>query len=110
VAWPLYGNDRQAFATYRQEADLLGIPVALMNRKSKQPLSLHGSPESWLCSGFEGAVVLNPRWGGYWLNKLQGPFVCEDIQHGREIASMLMPFGKQNQVMVPGPVETRMAA
>ena len=110
VAWPLYGNDRRVFATYRQEAELLGIPAALMNQRSSQPLRLHGSPENWLSSGFLGVVVVDPRWGGFWLNQLPGPFVCEDIEHGREIASMLMPFGRQNQVMVPTPIQTGMAA
>lgn len=112
VAWKLYGNDSSSFATYRQEADLLGIPAALRSRNMRSALHLYPTPEDWLLSGFDGTVVLNRKWGGYWLNRLPGPFICADIEHGHEIASMLRPYAKSHLVQVPNPAlgQLRMAA
>ena len=110
VAWPLYGNDRDAFATYRQEADLLGVPAALRHRNSGVPLWLQRTPEDWLLSGFAGTCVLNAKWGGHWLAKLPGPFICADIEHGRQIAAMLKPYGKAHLVLVPAPARLQEAA
>jgi hypothetical protein len=101
IAWPLYGMDRDSFATYLQEAVLLGTPAVLQARNASAALRLHRLPEDWILSGFEGSVVLNRRWGGHWLSKLPGPFIAEDVEHGREVAGMLRPYGKAHLVRIP---------
>lgn len=103
IAWPLYGSCRDSWASLHGDVDILGIPAALRNHRSGLPLNLHRTPEDWLLSGFEGCCVVNKRWGGTHLSRLPGPFVCEDIGHGREVAAMLKPFGKEGLVHVPAP-------
>lgn len=102
VAWPLFGNDPDNFATYRLDADVLGAGQMSdrFRQRARKPLRLHRHPHDWIVSGFDGSVVLNRRWGGLWLNKVRGPFVCADLQHGREISSMLLPFKKAHEVMI----------
>lgn len=109
VAWPLYGSNRTTWATLRLEAELLGIPQALRHRQTGQPLKLCRSPESWLMDGFDGSCVVSKRHGAHWLNTLPGPFVAEDVDHGRELATLLKPYGKAHLIHVPAP-EAREAA
>ena len=109
VAWPLYGSRRDFWASFNLKADLLGIPQALRHRSSGAPLRLHRTPEDWLLSGFDGSCIVNQRWGGHWLNKLPGPFVCNDVRHASEVAAMLKPFGKDALVYFATP-DTREAA
>ena len=102
VAWPLHGSDPDNFATFRLEADVLGAGQMCdqIRQKAGNPLRLHRHPQDWIASGFDGSVLLNQRWGGYWLNKVKGPFIAADLDHGREVAAMLRPFKKSHLVMI----------
>ena len=103
VAWPLYGHRRDIWGSFNLSVDLLGIPAALDSYRTRKPLRLHRTPEDWVLSGFEGACIVNKRWGGMHLQRLACPLVCEDALHGRELATSLKPYGKDCLVHVPAP-------
>lgn len=102
VAWPLHGNDPDNFAMFRLESDILGADqmCSKFRQASRKPLRLHRHPHDWIVSGFAGSVILNKAYGGHWLNKVGGPFVCSDLEHGREVAAMLRPFNRSHEVMI----------
>lgn len=101
IAWPLYGSNGGCWGSLNLQVDLLGIPAAVRSLDTGAPLRLHQTPEAWLQSGFDGCAIVNLRWGGHWLSKLRCPIVCDDLAHGREVAAMLRPYGKENLVSVP---------
>lgn len=110
VAWPLQSSGVERVATYRQEADVLGVPELLAKRPAGVPLQLHRHPHDWVNARFQGAMILNQQWGGHWLSKAQGPFLCTDVEHGRAVAEMLRPFGKAYLVVLPASLALKEAA
>lgn len=89
VAWPLQAPDR--FATAVGEADMLGIPNMRSTARCKfmGPLKVYKHPLNWLMAGCRGCVVLNPRYGGYWLRRCNRDILAEDLNHGRQLKAML---------------------
>ena len=109
VAWPLHAPDM--FATAIGEADMLGILGMKSTPRCRftEPLQLHRTPLNWLKAGCRGCVVLNPRFGGYWLRRCDRHILTEDLAHGRELKAMLskgtpglpLPPFDMNRLLVP---------
>jgi hypothetical protein len=102
VAWPLH--DPTAFVTamgLNDGADVLG-PHNMVKRCG-EPLRIHRTPLQWLQAGGDGCCLLKPG-ARRWLRKAGGPFVCEDIDHGREVRDLLgrdgAPMG-HHRILVP---------
>lgn len=99
VAWP--AHDPWAFATAmgdRDGAAVLG-PQNMVQRGG-QPLTVHRTPLSWLKAGCEGCVALKPG-ARRWLLKAGGPFVAEDVEHGRELRQLLGADAMRHRILVP---------
>lgn len=87
VAWPLHDPD--AFATVmglNDGADVLG-PWNMVQRRGA-PLRVHRHPLAWLQAGCTGCVVLKPG-GRHWLKRAGGPFIADDVEHGRELRELI---------------------
>jgi hypothetical protein len=97
VAWPLHSRDE--FATAVGGADMLG--AWFMTARGGLPLSIYRTPHNWLVGGCVGCVVLNEEWGGHWLHRAGGPFLAEDLQHAREIRTMLGVHAVKHTILVP---------
>lgn len=97
VAWPLLQPHLAATAV--READVLG-PLNMV-RRGGRPLHVYRTPLAWLKAGCTGCVVLNQDWAAYWLDHAGGPFVAEDVQHGREIRELLGEKAGRHRVLVP---------
>lgn len=89
AAWPLHAPE--FFATAVGEADMLGISNMRSTRgcKFSGPLKVFRTPHNWLKAGCQGCVVLNPRYGGYWLRRTNREILAEDLAHGRELRAIL---------------------
>ena len=99
VAWPL--SDPWAFATAmgdRDGAAILG-PVNMVKRGG-QPLAVHRTPLDWLKAECTGCVALKPA-AGEWLLKAGGPFIVEDVEHGRELRQLLGPDAMRHRILIP---------
>lgn len=108
VAWNLNAPDYPAtYCGPDGGADLLGI-INCQCRGSG-PLAIHKTPLQWLQAGCDGVVPLNRQWAGHWLNKASGPFVVEDIEHGREIRALLGRHASAHEILIRNP-EQRQAA
>lgn len=99
VAWPV--DDPKAFATAmgaNDGADVLGSEW--MIRRGGRPLRVYRTPLTWLQANCEGCVPLK---GGarHWLARAGGPFICDDLEHGRELRDMLGPAAAFNRILVP---------
>ena len=97
IAWPL--DDPEQIATAGREADMLGIWSML--QRGGRPLRVHRTPEGWLQAKCDGCCVINPDWGGYWLDKAGGPFIAEDVQHGHELRHVLGRNAARHRLLVP---------
>jgi hypothetical protein len=102
VAWPL--ADPYAYATalgLNDGADVLG-PANMVQRGGK-PLVIHRTPLEWLQAGGEGCVMLKPGSpvACQWLARAGGPFIAQDIAHGREIRAMLGRVAARHRILVP---------
>lgn len=111
VAWPL--ADPESFATamgLNDGADHLG-PQNLIKRLGK-PLMIHRTPLRWLQAGGTGCVPLKPKSikAGVWLARAGGPFIVEDVEHGREVRTMLGAAAGRHQIFVPQGEARRTAA
>ncbi len=99
VAWPL--NHPEVFATamgLNDGADVLGPQNMIWRRGA--PLKVWRTPLRWLQSGCDGCVLLTPG-GRHWLRKAGGPFVAEDVEHGREIRDLLGRDAARHRILVP---------
>lgn len=99
VAWPI--GAPEAFATamgVNDGADVLG--VVNMVARGGMPLVVHRNPFRWLQAGCEGCCLLKPG-ARHWLIKAGGPFIVEDVEHGREIRDLLGSAGRRHQILVP---------
>jgi hypothetical protein len=99
VAWPL--NDPDAFVTAmgpNDGADILG-PQWMVHRRGA-PLMVHRTPLRWLQAGCEGCVLLKPG-ALHWLHKAGGPFIAEDLEHGRELRDLLGANAIRHRILVP---------
>lgn len=100
VAWPI--ADPAVFATAmgcNDGADILG-PVHMIARHGA-PLKVHRTPLGWLKAKCEGCVPLKPG-ARHWLVWAGGPFIAEDIEHGRELREML---GHRHRILIPQTAE-----
>lgn len=87
VAWPVH--DPEAFTTVmgvNDGADVLG-PVAMLHRRGA-PLRVHRHPLAWLQAGCTGCVPLTPG-ARHWLIRAGGPFIADDVDHGRELRDLI---------------------
>ena len=99
VAWPIH--EPWAFATAMGDsdgADVLG-PQNMVQRGGA-PLVIHRTPLDWLKAGCEGCVALKPA-ARHWLLKAGGPFIVEDVEHGRELRQLLGPNSPRHRILVP---------
>ena len=64
---------------------------------------IYRTPLEWLQAGGEGCVMLKPESPAacQWLARAGGPFVAQDIEHGREIRAMLGPVAARHRILVP---------
>lgn len=105
VAWPLHAPD--CFALAIGEADMLGIWN--MISRGGLPLPVHHTPHDWLVAGCQGCVPLNMQWAGHWLDKAGGPFVSQDLEHGREVRDLLGAAAAKHSILVQLSDERRVA-
>ena len=96
VAWRLDAPD--TYATAIHNADMLGAWHMLC--RGGRPLHVHRTPINWLRAGCEGCVVLNPDWGDHWLQTAGGPFIAEDVHHGRKLREMLGDKASRHSIFV----------
>ena len=97
IAWPLF--QPHLFATAIREVDLLG--AANMVRRNGKPLYVYKTPLDWLKAGCTGCVPINRRWAGHWLDKAGGPFIAQDMEHGREVRELLGFASARHRVLAP---------
>lgn len=98
VAWPY--NTPLAFSTamgVSDGADVLG-PQNMVSRQG-EPLTIHRTPLAWLQADCAGCVLLKPA-AGHWLKRAGGPFIVEDVMHGREIRDLLGPDARSHRILV----------
>lgn len=108
VAWPMSRPDYFITAMGQNDgADVLG-PQSMVGRRGA-PLRIWRTPLHWLQAGGEGCVLLKPG-ARHWLRRAGGPFVAEDLEHGREIRDLLGRDGSRHQILVPGEKVTGRAA
>ena len=99
VCWPL--SDPSTFITAIGEADMLGIsnmrnPATYFGGR---PITVHKTPLDWIKDDCNGCVVLNKKWGGYWLSKVPGALLASDIEHGRQLRLATQRYGSLNIVV-----------
>ena len=97
IAWPLF--QPHLFAVAIREADMLG--AWKMVRRNGAPLYVYKTPLDWLKASCNGCVPINRSWAGHWLDRADGPFIVQDMQHGREIREMLGFASKRHKVLAP---------
>jgi hypothetical protein len=105
VAWPIHAPD--CFATAIAESDMLGMWN--MISRGGLPLPVHQTPHDWLVAGCQGCVPLNLTWAGHWLAKAGGPFISHDLEHGRELRSLLGSTASSHSILVRHSDERRVA-
>lgn len=99
VAWPLHGPEYFGTACGPDGgADLLGI-INCQCRGNK-PLAVHRTPLDWLRGGCDGVVPLNRQWAGHWLDRASGPFVAQDLAHGKELRALLGKHASKHQIFI----------
>jgi hypothetical protein len=105
VAWPMGAPEAFCTAMGRDDgADVLG-PVNMIQRGG-MPLRVHQTPLAWLRSGCEGCCLLKPG-ARHWLERAGGPFIVEDVEHGRDLRDLLGGGGHRHRILVP--IEARAA-
>jgi hypothetical protein len=71
-----------------------------MIQRGGRPLVIHRTPLAWLKAGGEGCCLLKPG-ARHWLRRAGGPFVAQDVEHGREIRDLLGPEASRHRILVP---------
>ena len=71
-----------------------------MVQRGGMPLVIHRTPLDWLKAGCQGCVALKPA-ARHWLLKAGGPFIVEDVEHGRELRQLLGLDAGRHRILVP---------
>jgi hypothetical protein len=100
VAWPLHAPEDFVTAL-GPDAGAAVLGVVSMVLRGGLPLRVYRTPLNWLKAGCEGCVPLSEKGGSDWLAKAGGPFIVEDVEHGRELRDLLGHRVGANSILVP---------